>query len=227
VNRAKYNKGRRLKKSNNWKKTIGIIVILMIIITIIIILKFKAQDNTIVPEQENMSEQDNTISVVLEDENLEEPITWNDEIVSVEDMPNKMGIYSVVGKIVIEKINVEKYILDRTTQNSLDLAVTKFEGTEVGPEINTIGNFMIMGHNYPGIFKKLKDLKIGDEFYLVGKDGRKVTYVICEIYTLHPENDDEEKALINQETNGKRIVKLITCNPGAKSRLILKAEEKI
>jgi sortase A len=226
VNRVKSNKGKHLNKNNKGNKTVRIIIILIImIITLIIILKFTKQDNNVdaIP-QENISKN------VIESEPLVEPSPTpkvNDEVVSVDDMPNKMGIYHVVGEIVIDKINVKKYILDRTTINSLDLAVTKFEGTEVGPEINTVGNFMIMGHNYSKIFKRLKELNIGDEFYLIGKDGRKVTYVIYDKYSMDPQSDEEEAKLISQQTNGKRIVTLITCNPGAITRLILKAEEKI
>ena len=142
-----------------------------------------------------------------------------DEIVSVEDMPNKMGNYTVIGQIVIEKIGVSKYILDKTTNNALDLSVTKFKG----PEINKVGNFCITGHNYKGIFKRLNELEKGDEFYLIGKDGRKVTYVIYDKFSINPENEE----CLSQQTNGKREVTLITCDPGAVTRLILKADEKI
>lgn len=84
------------------------------------------------------------------------------------------------------------------------------------------GNFCITGHNYKGIFQKLKDLEIGDEFYLIGADGRKVTYAIYDKYSINPVNED----CLKQNTNGKREVTLITCDPGAVTRLILKAEEK-
>lgn len=216
-----------MNKSNSGNKTVRIIIILIIIIiALIIILKFIHQDNNVeVIPQENTG--DNASIVVEPTESPSPTMLWNDEIVSVEDMPKKMGIYEVVGEIVIDKINIKKYILDRTTVNSLDLAVTKFEGTEIGPEINTVGNFMIMGHNYPKIFKRLNELNIGDEFYLIGKDGRKVTYVVYEKYSMDPQSEEDEARLINQKTNGKRIVTLITCNKGAFTRLIIKAEEKI
>jgi LPXTG-site transpeptidase (sortase) family protein len=88
------------------------------------------------------------------------------------------------------------------------------------------GNFCITGHNYKGIFRELRTLEIGDEFYLIGKDGRKVTYVIYEKYSMDPKNTQAEEKVLNPETNGKRVVTLITCDPGAVTRLILKAEEK-
>ena len=171
---------------------------------------FKGQGKSLENQEENVtSVLENTIS----EENIKE-----DEFVSTDNMPEKMGIYSVVGQIIIEKINVNQYILDRTTNNALDLAVTKF----VGPEINTKGNFCITGHNYKGIFRYLKNLQKGDEFYLIGVDGRKVSYVVYDIFSIDPSNED----CLNQNTNGKREVTLITCNPGAVTRLIIKAEEK-
>lgn len=216
MNRINISRGRRAKKKGNKGKFALGIIFLIIILTTFIILKFNIfkQDNKVMPQEDNTSEQENTIQVELIED---EPKT--DEIVSVDDMPKKMGIYNVEGKIVIEKINVEKYILHRTTNNSLDLAVTKF----TGPEINSVGNYCITGHNYKNIFKRLKELNVGDEFYLVGKDGRKVTYVIYDKFTINP----EDESCLNQDTKGKREVTLITCNPGAITRLILKAEEKI
>jgi len=221
------NKGKRTKKNNLGKKTIGIIIFIIIIIILLIILMIKTSNqnnnNNQVAEPETI-EEDN----ILESNIVDEPIpTKLDEIVSVEDMPKKMTaktkvVYDVIGKIVIDKINVKKYILDRTTENSLNLAVTKL----VGPEINTVGNFAITGHNYENIFQRLKDLEIGDEFYLVGTDGRKVTYTIYDKYSIHPKDSLEEEECLNQNTNGKREVTLITCNKGAVTRLILKAQEK-
>lgn len=226
MNRISISNGKRAKKNNKVKTGRIIFTLVIIIITVLIILKFNSskQDNNFTDG--NTTEQVNQI--ISNDIAVEPSSEKKDEIVSVEDMPKFMSAktgakYTVVGKIVIEKINVEKYILDRTTDNSLDLAVTKFPDSETGPKINEVGNYAITGHNYKGIFKRLKELVVGDEFYLVGSDGRKVTYKIYDKYVINPENED----CLDQNTNGKREVTLITCEPGAVNRLILKAEEKI
>lgn len=216
MNRISISKGKRAKKSNKGKKTVRIIFIIIILVLLVILgIKIYNQDKAVTPPPEETSQVEQN---ELPTNTIVEPVK-TDEIVSVEDMPNKMGNYTVIGQIVIEKIGVSKYILDRTTNNSLDLAVTKFKG----PEINKVGNFCITGHNYKGIFKRLKELEKGDEFYLIGKDGRKVTYVIYDKFSINPENEE----CLSQQTNGKREVTLITCDPGAVTRLILKADEKI
>jgi len=224
VNRITISKGKRSKSKGNKGRTVGIIIFIIIIISLLIILKFKNEqqdNNNITPPETTLSNQIDFNVTVVE---LEPNQKKQDEIVSVDDMPKTMTaktkvVYNVIGKIVIEKIGVEKYILDRTTDNSLDMSVTRFKTDR---EINETGNFCITGHNYPNTFQKLKDLEIGDEFYLVGIDGRKVTYVIYDILSIYPENEECLK-----QVEGKREVTVITCEKGAVKRLVLKAEEKI
>jgi len=205
--------------------TLGIIIIFMVIIIIMFFIILKSnifnQDNNVVPieidEPETVEE---PIPIVVE------PPEKLDEIVSVDDMPKKMGSYDVIGKLVISKIGLDKYILDRLTDESLDFSVAKMEATDwdTAP-INTVGNFCIGGHNYKKLFRRLKELNIGDEFYLVSADGRKVSYVIYDKFSVDPKDPNCEDCL-KQDTNGKREVTLVTCNPGALTRLIIKAEEK-
>lgn len=219
MSKKNFNNGRRAKKSNTKKIAIKIYFVIIIIFVII--------TGMVIASNKEDSKNKNNITQNEYNENIEntnstqelKEIKKQDEVVSVSDMPKKIGNYEVIGKIVIDSIDVEKYILNRTTINSLDLSVTKF----TGPEINEVGNFCITGHNYKNIFKRLKELEIGDEFYLVGTDGRKVYYKIYDKFSINPENEE----CLNQETGGKREVTLITCDPGAVTRLIIKAEEKI
>ena len=53
-------------------------------------------------------------------------------------------------------------------------------------------------------------MEIGDTFYIVGKDGRKVTYEIKElVHNVAP----TDMSHIAQDTNNIRKVTLITCDP--------------
>ncbi len=134
------------------------------------------------------------------------------------NMPDKIGDYDVLGVIVIDKLGVEKNILNKTTDDSLNLSVTKF----YGPNLNEIGNFCITGHNYKDVFANADNLEKNDTFYIVDKaNATKVNYKIYDKYTVSP----TDLECLNQETKGKKEVTLITCNPGGLTRLILKAQE--
>ncbi len=140
------------------------------------------------------------------------------EMVDINNIPDKMGEYKVLGVIVIDKLGLQKNILEETTDSSLSLSVTKF----YGPNLNEKGNFCITGHNYKDIFECANDLELEDTFYIIDKANReKVTYKIYDKYTVNPTELD----CLDQETEGKREVTLITCNPGGITRLIVKAQE--
>ncbi len=134
------------------------------------------------------------------------------------NMPEKIGNYGVLGEIEIPKINIKKYVLDITTDDSLNLSVTKFWGKE----IHEAGNFSIIGHNYKGIFKDLKELKVGDTFTLTDRMGRICTYVVYDIFIVEP----DDVSCIENTLIGQREVTLITCTTGGAKRLILKAREQ-
>ena len=72
------------------------------------------------------------------------------------------------------------------------------------------GNLCLSGHNYKKVFGRLKELEIGDSFYIVSKDGRKVDYTITEMLpTVNP----YDMSHIEQNDDGIRKVTLITCEP--------------
>ena len=64
--------------------------------------------------------------------------------------------------------------------------------------LTTLGNFCISGHDYKNTFGRLKELDIGDSFFLVGKDGRKITYVIN---TLIPQKNPYDMSHIQQNND--------------------------
>ncbi len=72
------------------------------------------------------------------------------------------------------------------------------------------GNLSLAGHDYPKIFGKLKQLKKGDTFYIISKDGRKVDYTVKE--TLSNVNP-YDMSHIDQNYDGIMKVTLITCEP--------------
>ena len=164
------------------------------------------------PNQEGNNDdivQNNAEEVIVEEK--------KDEISDVE-IPEKMGNYEVLGQLVIEKIGVTKNILNISENASLKLSVAKL----YGPNVNESGNFCISGHNWNNMLKRLSEMQVGDTFYVINRETKtKVNYKIYNMYTCVP----EELSCLEQNSDGKREVTLITCNPGGLTRLICKARE--
>lgn len=153
------------------------------------------------------------------EENVENEQYKNEE---KQEEIKEIGKYSVIGKIIIEKIDLEDVILEKTTDTSLNLGLTKFWG----PEINKPGNVSITGHNYKiersKLFSELDKLQKGDTFELEDINKNRIIYKIYNKYTVDP----EDTSCIDQNNDGKREVTLITCTKGAQKRIIIKAREK-
>lgn len=216
-----YNQGKRSAKSKKkFNKKIGFLIICIIIILLLFYLGYKLTlANSIKDTNESKIEEQNDVIDTVQIEEAEEAQTTstNEEKVQV-DLPDKMGKYTVLGQLVIDKIGVKKEILNITEDASLNLSVTKF----YGPNINEKGNFCITGHNYKNMLKEAKNLKVGDTFYLINKEKQtKVTYKIFDIYTCKP---TDLECLDSRYPQSKEVT-LITCNPGAVTRLIIKAKE--
>lgn len=202
-------KAKRYKKKTH--KIIFIIVAVILCIGIFIVVNyFRGKSienkNEVEPQPEN---------AVVQESNL----TTNEE--QAEENITQVGGYAVIGKIKIPKIELEDVILEKTTDDSLNLGLTKFWG----PEMNEIGNFSITGHNYKidrsELFSKLDNLIVGDTFSLEDQKGRTVRYKVYKKYTVDP----KDTTPIDQNKDGKREVTLITCTKGAKKRIIIKARE--
>lgn len=133
------------------------------------------------------------------------------------NLPREWKGYTVIGKIEIPKLNLEKYILSETSEQALKVAVTK----TAGPRVNEIGNLCIAGHNYTQTFGRLKELEKGDILILTDTYDRKITYQIYDTFKVSP----TDTSCLSQETKGEREVTLITCTLGAIKRQIIKAIE--
>lgn len=198
---------KHMRKSHLW---IHFVVMLLILI-IGIIIYYVTKNET---KEENQTKQQQSQDYTGQnEENVLLPTGQREA-----KMPEKIGQYEILGEIEIPKINVKKYILDQTTDESLKLSLTKFWG----PNLHEVGNFSIIGHNYDELFKRLKELQTGDTFTLTARDGKVGIYEVYDSYIVEP--DDME--CIEDSLIGKREVTLITCTVGGTQRLIVKAKEK-
>ena len=125
----------------------------------------------------------------------------------------------VLGTIEIPKIGVSYPVISTTTDEYLKIAPTKLAG--VG--LNEKGNCSIIGHNYENdkFFSKLGDLSKDDVVYIKEKDGMKRVYSVTE----KKEISANDVSCLEQNTNDKRQVTLITCTNVKNKRLVVKCEE--
>jgi len=127
--------------------------------------------------------------------------------------------YKVLGKIKIESLNIDQYILDSTDTKALQNGVGRINN---GASINNYGNFCLAGHNNSKIFEEINKLNVDDEIILVDKKMEETTYKVTQILEVEPDNLE---CLLQDET--KVELTLITCQNGATKRLVVKAEEKL
>ena len=181
------------EKSLTKKKVIIVIAIILIAVISIVFLFSKTQND------ENVGDSQNTVSN-----------TVSNQMISTHEG------YDVLGKIVIEDLQVEQYILDSKEDAALDKGVIRL----YGGSINNYGNFCIAGHNKSGVFEKLIELEVEDTFTIIEPDFSETTYKITEIYSVE---SDDLKCLLQDDD--KIEITLITCENASTTRLVVKAEE--
>ena len=132
--------------------------------------------------------------------------------------------YVTDGKVTIPKLGIEYGILDGETDSEaeteelLKMSPVKFHG----PDINTVGNYCIVGHNYRNsrFFSKVPTLVSGDIIQITDfADNSTIEYVVYDKYTVDP----ADVSCTSQNTNGKKEITLITCTDDSKQRVIVKA----
>lgn len=196
------------RKKNKFLSVLKIIILILIILIIAYVLIGIYKENRISLKNGPKSNLEAT-RTILEDGNNVEKVDIDSEYLG----------YEVSAKLQIPNINLETYVFKKYSKETLNLGPTKFWG----PDANEVGNFCIVGHNYKkeNMFYNLIDLKLGDKIYLLDNKNGKYTYTIYDIYKVKP-NDTTP---IEQNTNGKREITLITCVNYSNTRLIIKAIE--
>ncbi len=202
---ARYAKDKRQHSKN--VKVISIILALIILAIIGLLL-----ENELL---ENKNKAIGTINPIVEDEQNNK----HEEIVNVDYIPEKMGNYKVLGRLVIDKIGVDNNILEVCDDDSLKLSVTKF----YGPGVNEPGNIVICGHNWGGILKRLSELKKNeDTLYMINRETKtKVNYIVSDMFTCGP----RDLSILEQNNDGKRKVTIYTCTPSGANRVVCIAKE--
>ncbi len=128
--------------------------------------------------------------------------------------------FSVIGLIEINSIGINYPIISKINDDLLKIAPCRF----YGPMPNEVGNMCVAGHNYNNykFFSRLKKLNIGDIINIYDLGGAKLEYSVYDSY----ETDYDNLECINQQTDGKKEITLITCNNIKNRRRVIKATEK-
>lgn len=190
------------------KKLINILIIILVISAIILL-------GVIVYRYSQYQKNSQEAVAVAEkiEEEFEQTLETNNKV----EMEYKG--YQVVGIIEIPKINIKYPILSETNEDSIQYSITKF----AGEDINSIGNFVVAGHNYldGSMFGKVKQLEIGDKIKLTDLYNNTISYEIFDIYSVNP----NDTSVIKSVKEDSREVTLITCTKGHIERLITRARE--
>ena len=132
--------------------------------------------------------------------------------------------FDVLGTIEIPKTGVSYPVLAYPpTPKKLETAICAVYPNDVA--LNTVGNIVLMGHNYRNgqFFSNNKKLVNGDKIYITDENGNKVTYIIYKVF----QTDVSDTECYNRDTDGKREITLSTCTDASDNQriLVLAAEE--
>ena len=190
-------------------------------------------ENAEIGQDDTVADSDVLIAVLNDttDDGTQAPVVVSQENTNKTKQQSQSGYtYVIDGTITIPKINVEYAILDGETDSELEteellkISPVKFHG----PEINEVGNYCIVGHNYRNgkMFGRLHELKNGDIVELEDLTGRKVKYKVYEKKVVEP----TDTSCTSQKTkNGEdlrfRELTLITCTNYGTQRLVVKCRE--
>ena len=127
--------------------------------------------------------------------------------------------YKVLGRIRIEKLNIEYPILVDSSEKAMKVSVVKLFGSDPKEK----GNMCIAGNNTKNnlFFSNLVMLENGDEIIIKDKENKIVKYAVYDVYTT-TYNDSE---FMSQQTGGKREVTLVTDTVNLKRRIVVRARE--
>lgn len=102
---------------------------------------------------------------------------------------------TIIGTIKIPKINLSYPIFSEYSDELLKISVCKF----YGPDINSAGNFCIIGHNYnnEAFFSNLYKLNINDTINIYDTNSNIISYDIYRIYEVN----SDDLSYLDQDTN--------------------------
>lgn len=113
--------------------------------------------------------------------------------------------YPYDGYLSIPAIDLEMPVVDSCNEEYLEYFLCRFYGDPYD------GGMVIAGHNYRRIFRKIKELQVGDQVLLTTMDGEQFLYTVSDIEII-------EGTGTEQMLDGNWDLTLFTCTFGGKER---------
>lgn len=154
----------------------------------------------------------------VENNEIIEKVT-NSQKKQMEKITNNYKGYSVSAKLEIPRIDLETYVFKDYDEEAMWICPTKY----FGPEPNEVGNYCIAAHNYDkeNMFNHIINLKLGDNIYLSDNKYGIVEYEVYDVYKVKPTDNTP----LEQNTQGRVEITLITCSDYSSKRIIVKARK--
>ena len=116
---------------------------------------------------------------------------------------------SYIGVLDIPALGLSFPIISEWSYDALQIAPCRYSGSAY------LDNLVIMGHNYPAIFKNLGDLRPGDEIRFTDADGNVFSYTVADLEQLRASQ-------VEDMITGDWDLTLFTCTPGGQLRIAVR-----
>ncbi|MBU3114786.1 sortase [Clostridium lacusfryxellense] len=196
-----------------------VLIVGLLVISTVIMFKIIINDyhtNSIKAEKKKMI---TLINKKFDDTVKQQEIKGNSIPIKIGTKNNKKVDASIVGKIIIDKINLDYPILEGSTEDNLSVSITKFHGSK----INSTGNCILAGHNMKDgtLFGKLRTVGKDDSIWLYDNLGSKKEYKVFSVKVVAP----TDVSVLSQDTDNRCWITLITCSNQGEKRLIVQAKQ--
>ena len=141
-----------------------------------------------------------------------EPVLLSPEEAAYREMPVKeIDGHAYIGVIGIEPLGLELPVMSDWTYPQLQIAPCRYSGSVYSDDL------VVMAHNYPKHFGKLKELRFEDPVTFTDMDGNTVAYQVVALDVLAPE-------AVEEMTAGAYDLTLFTCTYGGENRVVLRCD---
>lgn len=201
------------KRINKYRKSRFIIGSLFILIGTCLII-FDNYSNYKISKIEEQKVEEFFVEDIIEE--IEEPV----EVVEEKNKENKLINYNYVAVIEIPMINLKKGLVSKDSNyNNVNYNIEILDESDM-PNIEN-GNFILAGHSGSGrlaFFKRLNELKLGDETYIYF-NGIKYIYKVTNIYDI-----EKTGTAIVKRNYSTTTLTMITCRTNTNKQIVIISE---